>query len=96
MDRMEHFRGRLLHGDEVVMDHVEGHLRTKVKPNSGTGEWTGHFEFPAELRSLFVEGARYRLALIDGRSGQIHILVKDECEGEAPCANFHGTGTARR
>jgi len=96
MDRMEHFRGRLLHGDELVMDHVEGHLRTKVKPNSGTGEWTGHFEFPAELRSQFVEGARYRLALIDGRSGLIHILVKDECEGEAPCASFHGTGTARK
>jgi hypothetical protein len=96
MDRTEHFRGRLWAGDQVLMDHVEGHLKTKVRPNSANGEWTGHFSFPPEVRPQFVEGLRYRLTLIDGRSGHIHLLVKEECEGEEPCASFHGTGTARR
>lgn len=96
MDRTEHFRGKLWAGDQVLMDHVEGHLKTKVKPNSHNTEWTGHFSFPTEIRPLFEDGARYRLTLIDGRSGHIHLLVKEECDGEPPCASFHGTGSARR
>ncbi len=97
MDRTEHFRGRLFAGDHTLMEHVEGHLKTKPKPNSGNGEWTGHFEFPPELRPSFVEGARYRLVLIDGRSGHIHLLIKeDDEEGEPAKASFHGIGTAHR
>ena len=95
MDRTEHFRGRLWAGDQVLMDQVEGHLKTKLKPNSPKGEWTGHFSFPAEVRSQFAAGVRYRLTLIDGRSGHIHLLVKDESEGEQPTASFHGTGNVR-
>ena len=96
MDRTEHFRGRLWAGDQVLMDHVEGHLKTKPKVNSPNGEWTGHFSFPPEVRPQFADGVRYRLTLIDGRSGHIHLLVKDESAGEEPCASFHGTGSARR
>ena len=96
MDRTEHFRGRLWAGDHVLMDHVEGHLKTKLKPNSGNGEWTGHFEYPPEVRPLFADGVRYRLILIDGRSGHIHLLLKEEGQEDAPCASFHGIGTARR
>ncbi len=96
MDRMEHFRGRLWAGDEVLMDHVEGHLKTKAKPNSPNGEWTGHFVFPAEIRPRFEDGARYRLVLIDGRSGHIHLLIHEAQEEDGPQAQFHGTGTARR
>lgn len=96
MDRTEHFRGRLWAGDQVLLDHVEGHLRTKVRPNSVLGEWTGHFGFPEEFVSQFEDGVRYRLCLIDGRSGQIHLLVKEIQPGEPGYANFHGQGTARR
>lgn len=96
MDRTEHFRGRLWAGDQVLMDHVEGHLKSKVKPNSANGEWTGHFSFPVELRPQFGEGVRFRLILIDGRSGQIHLSIKEECEGEALSAGFHGTGNVRK
>ena len=96
MDRTEHFRGRLWAGDQVLMDHVEGHLKSKPRPNSVNGEWTGHFEFPAEIRPQFADGVRYRLILIDGRSGHIHLLLKDEGDGVTPTASFHGTGTARR
>lgn len=96
MDRTEHFRGRLWAGDCVLMEHVEGHLKTKPKPNSGNGEWTGHFEYPAEIREKFEDGVRYRLILIDGRSGHVHLLLKEVEEGESPRASFHGLGTARR
>lgn len=96
MDRTEHFRGRLWAGDHVLMDHVEGHLKTKVKPNSANGEWTGHFSFPAEIRNRFEDGVRFRLILIDGRAGHIHLLVKDVAEGETPSASFHGIGSVRR
>ena len=96
MDRTEHFRGRLWVGDQVVMDHIEGHLKTRLKPNSGNGEWTGHFAFPAEIRPQFTAGVRYRLTLIDGRSGHIHLLIKDDAEVETPSASFHGTGSAKR
>jgi hypothetical protein len=96
MDRTEHFRGRLWAGDQVLMEHVEGHLKTRPKPNSGNGEWTGHFTFPVELRPQFIDGVRYRLTLIDGRSGHIHLLIKEEAEERGPQASFHGIGTARR
>jgi hypothetical protein len=96
MDRTEHFRGRLWAGDQVLLEHVEGHLKTKLKPNSAHGEWTGHFEFPAEARDQFADGVRYRLTLIDGRSGHIHLLLKADVDGETPRASFHGTGSARR
>ena len=96
MDRTEHFRGRLWAGDHVLMDHVEGHLKTKVKPNSANGEWTGHFSFPKEIRDQFGEGVRFRLTLIDGRSGHIHLLLKEECDGEEPSAGFHGLGSVRK
>ncbi len=96
MDRTEHFRGRLWVGDQIVMEHIEGHLKTRVKPNSINGEWTGHFEFSPEIRPQFADGVRYRLTLIDGRCGHIHLLIKDDPVAERPQASFHGTGTARR
>ena len=96
MDRTEHFRGRLWAGDQVLMDHVEGHLKTKPEAEQPQRRVDGALLVPAGGPPQFVEGLRYRLTLIDGRSGHIHLLVKDECEGEAPCASFHGTGTARR
>ena len=96
MDRTEHFRGRLWAGDRVLIDHVEGHLKSKVKPSSPNGEWTGHFPYPAELHCQFEDGVRYRLVLIDGRSGHIHLLLKVETEGESPVASFHGTGNVRK
>ncbi len=96
MDRTEHFRGRLWVGDHVLLDHVEGFLKSKPKPNSPNGEWTGHFELPPESRSQFEEGTRYRLCLIDGRSGHIHLMIKDEAPDEPAKANFHGLGSVRR
>ena len=96
MDRTEHFRGRLWAGDHVILDHVEGHLSTKKKANSPNGEWTGHFPIPPEIRPQFEEGVRYRLCLIDGRSGHIHLLIKEADLEEPPKASFHGLGSARR
>jgi hypothetical protein len=99
MDRTERFRGRLMAGDQVLMEGVQGQLKSHVR-SGGTGEWTGFFEIGPETRELvasrIVEGNRYRLVLIDGRSGHVHIHIKHDGMLERTLAEFHGTGSVRR
>ena len=83
-------------GDEMILDQVEGHLKSLPRGGGSQGEWTGHFEFPDSIRERFIEGNRYRIVLIDGRSGHVHIHVRDNDPLERTLAEFHGTGSLRR
>lgn len=96
MDRTERFRGRLMAGDRLVYEPVEGFLKTHQRAGGAIGEWTGHFDVPASMPEPLVEGNRYRLVLIDGRSGSVNLHVTRGDEETPSRAQFHGTGTFRR
>lgn len=97
MDRTERFRGRLMAGDLTVIDSVTGLLKSHPRNGGSVGEWTGYFEYPPEKKESLIEGNRYRLVLIDGRSGHVHIhFPGHEDPLERTLAEFHGTGTFRR
>jgi hypothetical protein len=95
MDRTERFRGRLMAGDLVVIDPVQGQLKSHPRGAGVVGEWTGFFEYPAEMREKLREGNRYRLVLIDGRSGHVHAHLKEHDPLDRTLAEFHGTGSYR-
>ena len=98
MVRTERFRGRLMAGDVVIHEKLEGQLKSLPRGTSAQGEWTGHFEMPVDLRERVIEGNRYRIVLIDGRSGHVSIHVRDNETDplEPTLAQFHGTGSVRR
>ena len=95
MDRTEHFRGKLFSGDHLLFDSIQGQLKTHTR-GGGPSEWSGYFEFPAEKRETLADGSLYRIVLIDGRSGTVHVHVSDNDPLGRSVANFHGTGMARR
>jgi hypothetical protein len=76
MERMEHFRGKLLDGDQVFLDPVEGHLGSHTM-TSGHKTWFGNFELPTEQRANVSPSIRYKLVFSDGRSGELYIDIHD-------------------
>jgi hypothetical protein len=86
MERMEHFRGKLLNGEEVFLDQIEGYLGFHTT-SSGHKTWFGHFEIPIEQRANVNPGIRYKLFLSDGRNGELYVDLHDsntpgKCTGE--------------
>jgi hypothetical protein len=96
MDRNERFRGKLMAGNRLVLETVEGHLKTHQRNSGPLGEWTGYFELPEEMTEPIVEGNRYRIVLIDGRSGTVNVRLARTDVEEKPRAQFHGTGSFRK
>ena len=64
---MERFRGKLMDGDRVLFDEIEGSIAIKEGP--GLQEWQGRFWLPdgAQVRP----GDRYCLIRDDGRAGEL-------------------------
>ncbi len=95
MDRNERFRGRLMSGDKIVLESITGLLKTHRRAGGSIGEWTGHFEMGEDQRDSVVEGNRYRIVLIDGRSGTVAVRMREDSEAPHPVVQFHGTGSFR-
>jgi len=91
MERMDHFRGKLLDGDQVVFDAVEGYLGSHALPNGHT-TWFGHFELPADRRANLHPGTRYRLALSDGRAADLYVDLHDSNSPDKCTAEFQIVG----
>ena len=83
-------------GDRIVIDPIHGFLKSSQRSGGVVVEWTGHFECPAEHREAVISGNRYRIVLIDGRSGTVAVRHKEAEPDEPPMINFHGTGTVKR
>lgn len=96
MDRNERFRGRLLAGDQLVLESIEGSLRTHQRTQGAIGEWTGYFDVPSEQAGPIVDGNRYRIVLIDGRSGTVSVRISNGDDSGKAAVQFHGTGTFRK
>ncbi len=75
MERMEHVRGKLLSGDRVLLEGVEAHLGSHARPG-GHRSWFGYFEFAAGCLAGVAPGGPYRLALEDGRSGDLYLDIQ--------------------
>jgi len=96
MDRIERIRGKLLAGNQIIVDPIEGQLRSRPRPNGPKGDWSGHLDLPPEICGNIDHGARYRLLLTDGRSGDIYVHV-GEVDALGRCqADFHGNGLVRK
>jgi hypothetical protein len=75
MERLEHFRGRLLDGEEhVVLDPVDGYVGCHQLPG-GRKTWYGNFDLTTEQHNQVSTSERYRLVLGDGRSGDIFLDI---------------------
>ena len=96
MDRIEHFWGRLLAGDQVLLERVEGQLKTHIEPKKPNSDWSGHIDLTAGQREKLTSGQRYRLVLIDGRSGFVNVFLRDTDEEGRCVAMFRGLGSFRR
>jgi hypothetical protein len=64
---MERFRGKLMDGERVLLDEIEGSIAIKEWP--GLQEWRGRFWLPdgGQVRP----GSKYCLIHDDGRAGAL-------------------------
>lgn len=97
MDRMEHFRNaRVVSGDSVVLDSVDGYLGFHVKAH-GRKQWHGYFELTKDQH--LEAGARYNLLLADGRLADINaadVRDSDTPGKQVHIAEFYVVGDVRQ
>ena len=91
MDRMEHIRGKLLDGERVVLNEVDGFLGHHDKPN-GRKSYFGYFELPTEQLAGVEHNSSYHLALSDGRGASIFTEIVASNKPGMSLAEFHVTG----
>lgn len=95
MERMEHFHGKLLEGDRVLLDDVDGYIGHHER-KKGVKSYFGYFEFPAD-KSKAVDGkSQYKLVLDDGRFGSIFTDILPTNHPGKVMAEFHITGNLRK
>ena len=96
MERMEHFReARLLDGDRVVMEHLDGHLGHHVKA-AGRKQYFGYFEL--HHHQHIEAGAHYQLELPDGRVAEINasdVRNSEQTGTDLHVAEFYVVGEIR-
>ena len=94
--KTERFRGKVCDGNTIVFDPVEGLLKSQARPGGTTGDWSGHIELTSDQREKLVDGNRYRLVLIDGRSGFVSVRAVTQDPLGRSHVHFHGTGSVRK
>jgi hypothetical protein len=94
MERMEHFRGKLLDGEQVVIDLVDGYLGCHAM-ESGRKTWFGYFELSAEQRAQVNSGVRYNLNVSDGRSCDLYFDIHPSNAPGKYTAEFQVTGQVK-
>jgi hypothetical protein len=88
---MRSYVGRVLRGDNVLLENVHVYLTVTEPSESRTGKWRGSFSH-AEACELISVGARFSLTLKDGRSGEIVVSKIGASESIAPIVFFEGVG----
>ena len=86
---MAFFTGKILRGDQVVVDGVSGRLDQVALPG-GLSEWKGEFRLPQG--QPLPAGGGYRVVLDDGRSGDISVSRSSVGGHQSTAVNFHGDG----
>jgi len=90
MDKVEHIRGKIFQGEQLVLDQVDGFLNCHEK--QGRKTLYGTFEISADQSKLLNSVTCYRLALADGRKCNFYVeIVPSNVQGKS-IAEFHVTG----
>ena len=73
---MDWFQGRILRGDQVVIEDVDGCMRTRPVPNA---PWAGRIATHAEQMSLLYDERAEHLVLevVDGRRWSITVTDRE-------------------
>ena len=94
MERMEHIRGKILEGDQTVLDSVDGYLA--CHDHKGRKTLYGYFEMPTEELKVLNRETCYRLVLSDGRKANIYTeIVPSNIAGKS-VAEFHISGLLKK
>jgi hypothetical protein len=83
---VERLRGKLLDGDQVVFDEIEGSIAIKEGP--GLQEWRGRFSLPDG--SWVEPGRKYCLLRDDGRAGRLIVESFGPGATGRDVVEFHG------
>ena len=94
MERMEHIRGKILEGEQTVLDPVDGYLASH--DHKGRKTYYGYFEMESEQLKVLNHETCYRLVLSDGRKGNIYTeIVPSNVQGKS-VAEFHVSGGLKK
>lgn len=74
MERMEPIRGKLLAGERMLLEDVEGCLGSRIQAN-GHRAWHGFFELATDRIKQIRSGGPYRLVLEDGRAADLYLVI---------------------
>jgi len=91
---MEHIRGRLLDGEEVVLEGVDGYLASN--DHRGRKSFFGYFEAPSDMLRRLRHETCYRLILNDGRKADVYTEVVPSNHAGNSVAEFHVSGGFRK
>jgi hypothetical protein len=94
MERMEHIRGKILEGEQMILDSVDGYLA--CHDHKGRKSFYGYFEMASELLKVLKHETCYRLVLSDGRKANIYTeIVPSNVQGKS-VAEFHISGGLKK
>jgi len=94
MERMEHIRGKILEGEQTVLDAVDGYLASHE--HKGRKTLYGYFEMPTEQLKVLNHETCYRLVLSDGRKANIYTEIVPSREAGKSIAEFHISGGLKK
>lgn len=94
MERMEHIRGKILEGEQIVLDPVDGYLASH--DYKGRKTLYGYFEMPTEQLKILSHEICYRLVLSDGRKANIYTAIVPSREAGKSIAEFHVSGGLKK
>jgi len=91
---MEHIRGRILDGENVVLETVDGYLASH--DHKGRKTLYGYFEMPSEQLKVLNHETCYRLVLADGRKANIYTEIVPSNVAGRSVAEFHISGGLKK
>ncbi|MGO9466087.1 MAG: hypothetical protein ACLQIB_53650 [Isosphaeraceae bacterium] len=90
MDRVERIRGKIFQDEHLVLDQIDGFLKSHEK--QGRTTFYGTIELGNDQSKLLNPVTSYRLVLADGRKGNFYVeIVPSNVQGKS-IAEFHVTG----
>ena len=94
MEKMEHIRGKIVDGEQTLVDPVDGYLA--YHDHKGRKTFYGYFEMDTERLKVLNHETCYRLVLSDGRKGNIYTeIVPSNIAGKS-VAEFHVSGGMKK
>jgi hypothetical protein len=94
MEKMEHIRGKILNGEQTVLDQLDGYLAQH--DHKGRKTLFGYFERPTEDLKVLDHQTCYKLVLSDGRKANIYTEIVPSNVAGKSVAEFHISGPLKK